>query len=173
MSDAEQTPDELVQKVAAAVGELVLWANAVDDQLNRVLMLMLVLPEHPSIEPIVAQLDVRAKTEMVKKRARLIEEDNDWRRAILSWIKDAEKVGTHRNVVAHHQLRFEGDEPVLFSSQLTKLLATLTRELTFQPRNGLPEILQWIEHAKTTFDEGKNVQSNLERFAQEARNRFN
>lgn len=118
---ADAAADELIHKFSAAVGELVLWANSVDHQLNQALMLSLVLPEHPFVEPIVAQLEPRAKAELLKKRARLITGHDAWREGILRWAKRAEKVQANRNIVAHHQVRFVRDKPVLFSSQLGKI----------------------------------------------------
>jgi hypothetical protein len=162
---ADAAADDLIQKFSAAVGELILWANSVDHQLNKALMLMLVLPEHAFIEPIVAQLDARVKAELLKKRAQFLPEKNEWRTSIVKWVKRAEKVQANRNVVAHHQVRFVGDKPVLFSAQLGKLFDTITAEIKPAPARGLPEILSWIEQAKTTFEEGENVIVNLKAFA--------
>ena len=169
MIEVDQAADELIQKFSAAIGELILWANSVDHQLNQAIMLLLVLPEHAFIEPIVAQLDTRKKSELLKKRARFIAEKNEWRISIIRWTKRVEKVQANRNVVAHHQLRFVKNKPVLFSSQLEKLLDSITPEMKPAPERGLPEMLRWIEHAKQTFEEGQNVVANLAAFARIAR----
>jgi hypothetical protein len=160
--------EELIQDFSKAVGDLILWANAVDHQLNLSLIAILALPDHPFIEPIVAQLDARAKAELLKKRARLIPPELEWRSKIVKWVREAERVQANRNVVAHHRVGFKDDRPVLHSSQLSKILSSLTSDLQASPARGLPEITSWIDHAVATYEAGEHVLTNLQAFAQRA-----
>lgn len=162
--------DNEVKKFCAAVGELILWANLIDTQLNKAMLGTFALPEHPVIEPIVAQLDARQKSELLKKRAKLIKA-LDWRTKILKWVERAEKVNGKRNVVAHHGMRIENGEIILYSDQLGKIIDSLDKvggNLAPGRSMGLADVLKWIDYAKGTYEEGRIVLTNLIRFRETA-----
>lgn len=158
------------KEFCAAIGELILWASFIDDQLTKALTRMMALPEHAMIEPLIAQLDARQKSELLKRRAKIIEQP-DWRSRIGNWVERAERANRYRNIVAHHSVRSEGGEILLHSNQLGKILASLdTSGGTIRPGKlkGLADIRGWIKEATATFIEGNVVLDNLGRFREVA-----
>lgn len=160
-----------VTAFCAAVGELILWASLIDTQLNKAILGLFALPDHRLIEPIVAQLDARPKTELLKKRAKLIP-PGEWRRRVGKWVEHAEQANAKRNVVAHHGMRIEGGRILLHSDQLTRLIDRLAADggaLIPADKKGSADVVQWIEQAKAAYGEGETVLANLDRFRGEAR----
>jgi hypothetical protein len=83
-----------------------------------------------------------------------------------SWIKKAEKALTNRNVVAHHRVQVDPNTGiVLATSQMTKILDSITPDMKPVPKRGLKEIQAWIVQAKQTMEESSLVIENLDRFA--------
>ena len=166
-TDAEEAK---MKEFCAAVGELILWANLIDHQLNQALIAVLALPEHPFIEPIVAQLDARPKAELLKKRVKFLPAGNDWRKRIRAWVERAEKANSNRNIVAHHRVAVDGEGGItLVSSQLTKVFDAITPDMKPAPKRGLAEVREWVRHAQAAADEGQVVLANLAAFAAKAR----
>lgn len=155
----------------AAVGELILWGSMIDAQLNKALIGTLALPEHPMIEPVVAQLDARPKAELIKKRAKFIT-NVAWRNGIRNWVERAEKVNANRNYVAHHAIHTQDDKITFHSYQLSKVLDALKlgeeETIEIAEEKGISEVKEWIEHAKKVSEEGNIVLENLARFRAEA-----
>ena len=154
-----------VKEFCAAAGELIFWASMIDRQLNQAILGQLALPEHPLIEPLVAQFDPRPKCELLKKRAKTL--PDEWKSKITGWVKRAEKVNAKRNIVAHHGIRIKDGTIKLHSDQLTKMMDSFdTSDGVIKPREdkGLEEILEWIELARRTYGEGDVVLANLKRF---------
>ena len=173
--DIKDVEQEQMKEFCAAVGELILWANLIDGQLNRALVGMMALPEHAMIEPIVAQLDARAKAELLKRRAKIIT-NTDWRNRIKNWVERTEKVSGKRNIVAHHSIRVAEGKILLHSDQLRNIIAgleTTGNTIKAGESKGLADIKEWIEQAKAAFDEGQNVVMNLDRFREVALAKLN
>jgi hypothetical protein len=169
--DIKDVDDADMKEFCAAIGELILWASFIDEQLNRALVGMMALPKHAMIEPIVAQLDPRSKAELLKKRAKIIA-STDWRNRIRNWVERAEKVNGKRNIVAHHGVRVADGNILLHSEQLGKIidsLDTTADTIKTGDSKGLADIKEWIEQAKAAFEEGQNVVANLDRFRETAR----
>ncbi len=155
-----------MQEFCAAVGELILWANHIDLQLNKAILLMFVLPDHPFIEPIISHLDARAKCEILKKRAKLISDQGaTWKAEIKTWVDSAEKANGHRNIVAHHHIKIDGGKVKLATNQLSKIFSTLDSSFKQKPSNGLAEVKEWIAHAKKVVGLGDTVLQNLQSLA--------
>lgn len=121
------------------------------------------------LEPIVAELDVRAKVEILRARAKHIT-TAAWSTKIKGWADKAEQVNRYRNVVAHHQVALNDGRPVLYSAQARKLLGRI-KELKPVPAKTIDDISQWVEAAKAAYEQGENVLANLDRFAAEAAKR--
>lgn len=150
----------------AATGELILWASMIDGQLNQAILGQLALPEHPMIEPVVAQLDARPKCELLRKRAKLIK-NKGWKDGLTNWVQQVEEVNKTRNIVAHHSIRIKDGVIRLHSDQLSKIMSSLdTGEGKIRPGKGkgLADILEWIEQAKKAYAAGDEVLANLKRF---------
>lgn len=158
--------DFAVEAFCKAIGEQILWASFVDQQLNCAVISLLTLPQHMMIEPLVAQLDPRQKIELLKGRARLMPVEH-WRKPILKWVKGAEEVSRKRNVVAHHRIHYVNGVLVLHSDQINKIMSSLEiSDGRVRPKSliGLSDILAWIEQAKKTVGDGRSLVANLERF---------
>ena len=158
--------DSAVEAFCKAIGELILWANFVDQQLNCAVISLLTLPQHMMIEPVVAQLDPRQKIELLKGRAKLMPAEQ-WRKPILKWAKNVEEVNRKRNVVAHHRIHHVDGVLVLHSDQINKIMSSLEiSDGRVRPKSliGLSDILAWIEQAKKTVGDGRSLLANLERF---------
>ena len=162
MTEATKLPDVSdaeMKQFCAAIGELILWANLLDRQLNGALIAMMALPQRAMIEPIVAQLNPRQKTDLLKSRAKKLRRP-DWKNGVIKWIERVEKVNAKRNVVAHHGIYIADGKINLFSAQLSKIISSLENAgSTLRPGKpmGLSDILKWIEEAKAAYVEGNEV----------------
>lgn len=70
MSDLIDVPDADMRAFCESVGELVLWAAAVDAQLTKAVIRICTLTETPMLESIISELDARAKVEILTGRAK-------------------------------------------------------------------------------------------------------
>ena len=153
-----------IEEFCRATGELIFWAGFLDQQLNKALIALFALPEHPMIEPLVAQLDPRIKVEIIKKRAKLITAD-EWRKRIISWAKKVETTNSRRNIVAHHTVRVEPNGVTLQSDQITKILSRLEvaeTGITASDAFRLADIEAWIDGARKAYENGQVVLANLD-----------
>jgi len=142
--------DAKMKEFCAVVGALILFASRIDAQLTRALVCMFALPEHPMIEPLVAQMDIRAKADLIKKRAKLIPTVT-WKNRITNWAERAEQVNGKRNMAAHHGISVEDGRIILFSPQLTKIignLETVDNKIVEREKVGQDEIEQWLSKRK-------------------------
>lgn len=169
-ADIKNVGDAEMNEFCSAIGELILWASLIDGQLNKALLGLFALPEHPMIEPIVAHLDARPKAELLKKRAKIIP-NVDWKNKITNWVERAEKANAKRNIVAHHGIRVSDGNIHLHSDQLGKIISSLdTSDGTIKAGEpmGLKDIKEWVERAKEAYKEGMTVLDNLHRFREAA-----
>jgi len=169
-ADIKDVGDPDIKEFCAAIGELILWANLIDGQLNKATLGMFALPEHPMIEPIVAHLEARAKAELLKKRAKIIS-SVDWKNKITNWVERAEKANRQRNIVAHHGIPVSDRKIYLHSDQLGKIISSLdTSDGTIKAGEsmGLKDIKEWVERAREAYREGVTVLDNLDRFRETA-----
>lgn len=95
-----KTEPEQHKDTFAIVGELVMSSAAIDWQLNRVLIEVLDIGGPLLVEPVVATLDARLKTEILKERAKHVS-SKDWKIAVIRYCDKVEKVFKIRNAVSH------------------------------------------------------------------------
>ena len=146
------------------VGELVLWASEIDVQLTKAVIMACSLTGSPLLEPIVAELDARAKVKILRAWSKHIKAPA-WTKGITIWVNEAEKVSRHRNTVAHHQVAVSDGKLILHSGQASKLLKHIL-DLKSAPAKTIDDINQWMEAAKGAHMQGQNVLANLDRFAE-------
>ncbi len=161
--------DAEMRTFCEGVGELVLWASAIDAQLTKAVIRICLLTETPMLEPIVAGLDTRAKVEILRAMSKHIKADA-WSKGITRWVKKAEKVNGYRNTVAHHQIAVSDGKLILHSAQALKLLKRI-QDLKPAPAKTVSDINRWVEAARDAYRQGQNVLANLDRFAEEAAKR--
>ncbi len=144
------------------VGELVLWASAIDAQLTKALIRACSLTETPMLEIIVNELGTRAKIEILRARAKLIKTPA-WSKGITEWLGKVDEVNRYRNVAAHQPVVFSGEKLIFHLAQAGKLLRSI-KNLEQTPACSIDDINQWVEAAKNAYEQGQNVLSNLDRF---------
>ena len=66
MTDGMVEADAEMRTFCEGVGELGFWASAIDAQLTKAVIRACSLTESPMLEPIVAELDARAKVEILR-----------------------------------------------------------------------------------------------------------
>lgn len=123
------------------------------------------------LEPIVAELDARAKVEILRARSKHIT-TAAWSKGIARWVDKAEKVNGYRNTVAHHQVAVNEGQLILHSAQARKLLKRI-KDLKPIPAKTVDDIRRWVEAAKDAYRQGQNVLANLDRFAEVANRQAN
>ncbi len=160
---AETPMDAEMRVFCESVGELILWTSAIDAQLTKAVIRVCCLAESPMLEPIVAELDARAKVEILRARSKHIR-SKAWSKGISGWADKAEKVNGYRNTVAHHQVVISDGKFVLFSPQVRKLLKGI-KDLKPMPARTVDDIKLWVEVSKDAYTLGQNVLNNLDRLA--------
>ena len=169
MTDGMVEADAEMRTFCEGVGELVLWASEIDAQLTKAVIRACLLTETPMLEPIVAELDARAKVEILRYWSKHIK-TAAWSRGITRWVKKAEKVNKYRNTVAHHQIAVNDGKLILHSAQARKLLKRI-KDLKPAPAKTVDHINRWVEAARDAYRQGQNVLSNLDRFAEKVAKR--
>jgi len=156
-----------MQTFCKAVGELVLWGSRIDQQLTKAVIRTCSLKETPLLEPVVAELGVRAKIDILRARSKLIKPIT-WSKGISTWLNKADKVNGYRNIVAHHQVEQGANgQLILFSPQARRLLRNI-KDLKPAPAKTIDDVHKWEEQAKDAHKRGQIVLVNLDRFAKEA-----
>ncbi len=169
MTDGLVEADAEMRALCAGVGELVLWASAIDAQLTQAVIRACSLTETPMLEPIVAELDARAKVEILRARSKHIM-TAAWSKGITRWVNKVEKVNGYRNIVAHHQVALRDGKLTLYSAQARKLLKNI-KDLKPAPAKTVGDINRWVEAGRDAYRQGQNVLANLDRFADESAKR--
>lgn len=165
MTDGKVDRDTEIRLFCENVGELVLWASALDAQLTKAVIRACPLTESTMLEPVVAELDARAKVEIIRARSKYVT-SAAWSKGIKKWVDQAEKVNGYRNIVAHHQVSVSDGNLVLYSVQARKLLKRITAS-KLAPAMTIDDIKRWVEEARNAHRQGQNVLANLDRFAKE------
>lgn len=167
MANGMAEADAEMRTFCASVGELVLWASAIDAQLTKAVIRACSLTETAMLEPIVAELDARAKVEILRARSTHIK-STAWSKGITSWVKKVEQVNRHRNTVAHHQVVVNDGKLILHSAQARKLFKRI-KDLKPIPAKTVDDVNRWVEAARNAYGQGQNVLANLDRFAEQVR----
>ncbi len=165
MTNGMVEPDADMRAFCEHTGELVYWASAIDTQLTKAVIRSCLLTETPMLEPIVAELGVQAKVDLLCTWSRHIKPAT-WSKGIEGWLKKVKKVNGYRNTVAHHQIAVNDGMLVLQSAQARKLLRRI-KDLKPAPAKTIDDIIRWVEAAKRAYQQGQNVLENLDRFAKE------
>ena len=169
MTDGMVEADAEMRTFCEGIGELVLWASAIDAQLTKGVIRACSLAESRMLEPIVAELDARAKIEILKAMSKHIK-PAAWSKGITRWVNKAEKVNGYRNTVAHHQVAVNDGKLILHSAQARKLLKRI-KDLRPAPAKTVDDINQWVEAARGAYEQGQNVLANLDRLAEKVAKR--
>ncbi len=156
-------PDADMRAFCEHTGELVYWASAIDTQLTKAVIRACSLTETPMLEPIVAELDARAKVAILRAWSKHIKPATS-SKGITGWLKKVEKVNGYRNTVAHHQVAMNDGKLALYSAQARKLLNRI-KDLKPAPAKTIDDIIRWVEAATGAYQQGQNVLENLDRFA--------
>lgn len=161
----ETDEEKQMRDFCTAVGELILWASAIDSQLTKAVIRYFTLTETPLLEPVISELPVRTKIDLLRSRSKHITA-SDWSNEVKSWTNKAEKVNGYRNIAAHHQVVSDDNgKPILFSAQARKLLRRIDGS-EVQPARTIDDIHKWVKKAKEAFTDGEEVLVNLDRFAE-------
>jgi len=158
-----------MQAFCERVGELILWASAIDSQLTKAVIRACSLTETPMLEPVVAELDARAKVDILRARSKHIT-SAAWSRGITKWADKAEKVNGYQNIVAHYQVALSDGKLTLYSAQARKLLKRI-KDFKPAPAKTVDDVNKWVEAARDAYEKGQTVLANLNRFAEEVANR--
>jgi transcriptional regulator with XRE-family HTH domain len=154
------------------VGELVLLANALEYQLNHVLMQVLHLTESPMLEPVIATLDVVRKIEMLKVRSKHIAQHN-WRKPLAGYLDKLEAVWKLRNLACHTPLIPDSKHGAVFApAAAAKLLKTLRLENSSIERTPISKIKEGIAIGEHALGEGQTIVENFQRLNSEREKRF-
>lgn len=155
------------------VGELILIATALDYQLNHILIQVLHLTESPMLESVIATLDLNRKVEMLKARAKHIQQPQ-WRNAVLSHLDKLERIYRWRNIAAHTALIPDDEHEAVFApAAAAKLLKSLQiEEEPIANRVPISDLKPIIKLAELALYEGENIIQNFHNANAERRRRF-
>jgi transcriptional regulator with XRE-family HTH domain len=166
-------PDAKFRAAYGVVGELVLIATALDNQLNRVLIQVLHLAESPLLESVVATLDLNRKVEMLKARSKYIS-NKIWQKALDAYLDKLEKVSSWRNIACYTVLiPDEKDGAVFAAAAAAKLLKRL--QLGGHPnakRIPISDLPPKIKLGESALFDGQELLHNFQRLNAERAKRF-
>jgi transcriptional regulator with XRE-family HTH domain len=175
-SGPEADGDERDARFRAAygvVGELVLLANALDHQLNHVLIQVLHLVESPMLEAVVATLDTVRKIEMLKERSKFIAQSR-WQKPVIAYVGKLERVWKWRNIACHTPLIPDEKHGAAFvPTAAAKLMKTL--QLGKEPvakRVPYGELKSAITLGESALADGLALIENFQKLNAERRKRF-
>jgi transcriptional regulator with XRE-family HTH domain len=157
----------------AVVGEFVLIANALDYQLNHVLIQILPLTDSPMLESVIATLDTAKKIELLKERSAHIAQSN-WRKPVSSYLEKLERISEWRGIACHTALIPDEAHGAVFTpTAATALLKTLQiGEHPAVRRIPIGELQLAIGLGELALGEGKSLIENFQRFNIERIKRF-
>jgi transcriptional regulator with XRE-family HTH domain len=155
------------------VGELVLLANALDHQLNHVLIQVMHLVESPMLEAVVATLDTVRKIEMLKERSKFIAQSR-WQKPVMAYVDKLERVWKWRNIACHTPLIPDEKHGAAFvPTAAAKLLKGL--QLAKEPvAKRLPygELKSAIKLGESALADGLALIENFQKLNAERKRRF-
>jgi hypothetical protein len=159
--------DEQELEFFSAVGELVLWASKLDEQMIGICISLLMLGDSRMLPPVLASLDPARKLDMLKARGKLIEEPT-WRSKLLKYVEAVEAVNRVRNIACHSVFRLRAGSPVLVSIAAAKIFRGIDLKSKSLPDAATLESLhEAIGAAEEAFQGGKVVLKNLQRVERE------
>jgi hypothetical protein len=150
----------------AEIGELVLLHSALDSQLNHILIEVLGLQSSAMLEPVVASLDMNRKIEILKRRAKHIDQLN-WRKATSDYLELLEVIAGVRNTACHTPLVRNKDGFEFAPAAAGKLLKSIKLDkikgTAKADRLNLTEIKKAIHWAEKALGSGENLIVNFKR----------
>jgi len=171
--EAEEGPTtaEEHRDTYAIVGKLVMLSNAIDHQLNRVLIAVLDLRGSIMIEPAVATLDQRQKIQMLKEHAKYIG-SHHWKRAIVKYCATVETVFRRRNIACHTPAALEDGVWKMKPVALAKMLKKLDLQSKKPEHFPMEDLRAAITTGEEALSSGENLIENFERANTERARRF-
>jgi transcriptional regulator with XRE-family HTH domain len=149
----------------AVVGEFLLLTNALDYQLNHVLIQVLPLTDSAMLEAVIASLDTAAKIEILKERSTHIAQPN-WRKPVLSYLEKLEHISQWRNIACHTALVPDAKHGAVFAVvAAAKLLKSM--QIGEEPttrRIPIAELKSAITLGESALGEGQNLIENFQKF---------
>jgi hypothetical protein len=153
------------KEACAVVGEVVLLYTALDTQLNHIVIEVMHLTHSAMLESVVATLDPRQKTEILKSRAKHIRQ-KDWQKALKTHADRLERVARIRNGVCHAPL-IPGKVKGSFEfapAAATKILKSVTfadaKNYSLE-RMTIDQVRQIIPVAERALGDGENIRVNF------------
>lgn len=144
-----------------SVGEIILLTAAVDDQLNKIVILLLALKNSPMLEPLVATLDIARKIEILKIYGKRIEAQS-WSKGFGGHADKIEKLNKIRNQAAHSTMIFIEGEAVLRQSAVAKMLKNMDLPNKKIKNITIKDLKAGIELGEATIESGRVLIVNLE-----------
>jgi hypothetical protein len=169
----KNTHDTQFRASYAIVGELVLIANALDYQLNHVLIEILHLTDSPMLEAVVATLVTANKIEMLKERSKHIAQPN-WRKSVTSYLEKLERVFSWRDIACHTALIPDSKHGAVFApvAAATLLKSIQIAEQRTATRIPVAELKSVITLGESALGDGQNLVENFKKFNAERVKRF-
>lgn len=157
----------------AVVGEFVLITNALDYQLNHVLIQTLPLTDSPMLEAVIATLDTAKKIELLKERSKHIAQPN-WRKPVSSYLEKLERISEWRGIACHTPLIPDHKHGAVFApAAAASLLKSLqVGEEPTARRIPIAELSSAITLGEAALGEGQNLIENFQKFNAERVKRF-
>jgi hypothetical protein len=155
------------------VGEFVLITNALDHQLNHVLIQVLPLTDSPLLEAVIATLDTVKKIELLKERSKHIAQPN-WRKPVFSYLEKLERISEWRNIACNTPLIPDERHGAVFApAAAAKLLKSLQiGEEPTATRIPIDELKAAIALGEAALGGGENLIENFQKFNAERIKRF-
>jgi hypothetical protein len=153
------------KEACAVIGEVVLLYTALDHQLNHIVIEVMHLFHSPMLETVVATLDPRQKTEILKSRAKHIRQ-KDWQKALKTHADRLERVARIRNGVCHAPL-IRGKLKGSFEfapAAATKILKSVTfvdAKNYNLDRMTIDMVREIIPVAEKALGDGENIRANF------------
>jgi len=154
------------------VGEVVLIASALDNQLNHVLIQLLHLVESPMLEAVIATLDTVRKIEMLKERSKFIAQTR-WQKPVRMYVEKVERVYKWRNIACHTpMIPDEKHGAVFVPTAAAKLLKGLQLNEPVAKRLPYSELEAAIKIGESALAEGMSLIENFQKVNAERKKRF-
>lgn len=154
--------EEETKRAYALVGELVLIAAALDQQLNRICIAVLALVDSPMLEPLVASVDSARKIEILKAYATKITA-KQWKKGLNDHARAVEAVNRWRNIAAHSVMAFDNGKAVLEAPAAAKIIKTLDLTTKKAEKVDLGKLEDAIHKGEAAYNAGITLLQNFER----------
>jgi hypothetical protein len=170
---AKNASDTQFRAAYAVVGELILITDALDYQLNHVLIEVLPLVGSPMLELVIATLATARKIEILKARSKHIAHPN-WRKPLLVYREKFERLIKLRNIACHTPLIPDDTHDAVFiPAAAAKLLKGL--QIGDEPTaRSIPigELKSAMAIGESALGEGENLIANFKKANAERIRRF-